>query len=108
MKTYIPSTSRFAGAAAAKAEQKKKGLYSNLPNYYLFCPFALDTLGTFGEEALQLLIELGGRLRNTTGDPREKAWFIKPIIVAIRRGNAASVLARILPTSRTIDQFYYF
>jgi hypothetical protein len=107
-KSYIPSTSRFAGAAAAKAEQKKKDLYSNLPNQYLFCPFAVETLGTFGEEALELVSELGRRLRNTTGDPREKTWLIQRISVAIQRGNAASVLATIPPTSRAIDDFYYF
>jgi hypothetical protein len=104
-KSYIPSTSRIAGAAAAKAEKKKKDLYSNLPNQYIFCPFAVETLGTFGDEALQLVSELGGRLRNTTGDAREKTWLIQRISVAIQRGNAASVLATISPTSRTIDDY---
>jgi hypothetical protein len=41
-KTYIPSAARFAGAATAKAEQKKD-LYSNLLNQYLFSPFAVET-----------------------------------------------------------------
>jgi hypothetical protein len=80
-------------------------LYSNLPNQYIFCPFAVETLGTFGDEALQLVSELGGRLRNTTGDAREKTWLIQRISVAIQRGNAASVLATISPTSRTIDDY---
>jgi hypothetical protein len=107
-KSYLPSTSRIAGAAAAKAEKKKKDLYSNLPNQYLFCPFAVETLGTFGEEALQLVNELGGRLRNATGDAREKTWLIQRISVAIQRGNAASVLATIPPTSKTIDDIFAF
>jgi hypothetical protein len=34
-----------------------------MPNQYLLCPFAVETLGTFGEEALQLVVsELGRRL----------------------------------------------
>jgi hypothetical protein len=91
---------------AGKAEKKKKDLYFNLPSQYLFCPFAVDTLGSFGEEVLQLVSELGGRLRSTTGDAREKAWLIQRISVAIQRGNAASVLGTIPPTYRTIDDFY--
>jgi hypothetical protein len=71
-----------------------------------FCPFAIETLGTFGEEALQQVNELRGRLRNTFGDAREKTWLIQRISVAIQRGNAASVLATIPPTSRAIDDFY--
>jgi hypothetical protein len=59
--------------AAVKAETKKKDLYSNLRKEYLFCYFAVETLGTFGEGALQLPVnELGGRLRITTGDARER------------------------------------
>jgi hypothetical protein len=49
----------------------------DLPNQYIFCPFAVETLGTFGEEALQLASELEGRLRSTTGDAREKTWLIR-------------------------------
>jgi hypothetical protein len=73
-KSYISSTSRIAGAAAEKGEKKKKDLYSNLPSQYIFCPFAIETLGTFGEEILQLVNEIGGRLRNTIqlGMPEKK------------------------------------
>jgi hypothetical protein len=95
------------GGRQSRAEEEEY-MYSNLPNQYLFCPFAVETLGTFGEEALQLVSELGRRLPNTTGHPREKTWLIQRISVAIQRGNAASVLATIPPTSRSIDDFYYF
>jgi hypothetical protein len=65
------------GLGLPKAEKKRKDLYSNLPSQCLFCPFAVETLGSFGEEALQLVKELKGRLRSTTGDAREKAWLIQ-------------------------------
>jgi hypothetical protein len=32
------------------------------------CPFAVETFGTLGEEALQPVSDLGGRLRSITGD----------------------------------------
>ncbi len=78
-------------------------MYSNLPNQYIFSPFAVETLRTFGEEALQLVSELGGRLRSTTGDARKKTWLIQRISIAIQRGNAGSVLAPIPLTSKNID-----
>jgi hypothetical protein len=105
-KNNLPSTSRTAGAAAEISEKKKKDLYSNLPSQYLFCPFAVETLGSFGEEALQLVRELGGLLRSTTGNAREKTWLIQRISVASQRGNSASVLGTIPPTYRTIDDLY--
>ncbi len=70
---------------------------------YLFCPFTVETLGTFGEEALQLVNEVGSRLRNTTGDAREKIWLIQRISIAIQRGNAACVIYTTPLTSKTID-----
>jgi hypothetical protein len=67
-----------------------------------FC-IRVETLGTFGEEALQLVNELGGRHLNTTGDAREKMWLIQRISVAIQWGNVARVLAATPLTSKTVD-----
>jgi hypothetical protein len=92
-KSNVSCTSRTPGAAAGKSETKKRDLYSELPSQYLFCPFAVETLGTFGEEALKLTRELGQRLRNTTGDSRETSWLTQRISLAIQRGNSASVLS---------------
>ncbi len=38
----VPITSCTAGAAAAKAEKKKRDLYALLPNQYQFVPFAVE------------------------------------------------------------------
>jgi hypothetical protein len=92
-KSYVSASCHTAGAAAAKAEKKKRDLYSQLPNQYLFCPFAVETLGTFGEEALQLVHELGGHIRAFSGDARETTWLIQRLSIAIQRGNAASILS---------------
>jgi hypothetical protein len=99
----------FIRSGAAKVEKKKKHLYAELPNQYLFCPFAVETLGSFGEEALELVRELGDRLCATTGDPRKTAWLFQRISVAIQRGNSASTLATIPSTSkiRPHDDVYF-
>jgi hypothetical protein len=85
-------TSR-TGAAAAKAEKKKRDLYSQLPNQYTLRPFVVETLGSFGYDVLQLLRQVGRRLRAESGDARKATWLTQRISVAIQRGNAASVLA---------------
>jgi hypothetical protein len=51
-------------------------------------------MGTFGEEALALVHDLGKRLRESSGDGRETTWLIQRISVAIQRGNAASICLR--------------
>ncbi len=53
----------------------------------------METLGSFGDDALQLVRQLSGRLRAESGDPREPTWLTQRISVTIQRGNAASVLA---------------
>ncbi len=62
-KSYVPSTAKNSGAAAAKAEKKKTDLYAQLPSLlsrlnsqllcrrpipsqYQFVPIAIETLGT--------------------------------------------------------------
>jgi hypothetical protein len=70
-KIYVTISSCPPKAAAAKAEKKKRDLFSQLPNEYLFCLFAVETLGTYGEEALRLVRELGGHIRGFSGDTRE-------------------------------------
>jgi hypothetical protein len=77
-KSYILLTSR-TGAAAAKAENKKRDLYSQLPNQYTLRPFVVETLGSLGYDVLQLLRQVGGRLRAESGDARKATWLTQRI-----------------------------
>ncbi len=58
-RSYVDSTSRSPGAAAERSEIRKRDLYSELPSQYMPCSFAVETMGTFGEEALKLVRDLG-------------------------------------------------
>jgi hypothetical protein len=78
-----------------------------LPTQYTLCPFAVETLGSFGDDALQLVRELGARLRQSSGDAREKTWLRKLFSVAIQRGNAASILATMPPTAKNFETIYH-
>ncbi len=82
-----------------KVETRKRDLYAELPSQYQFVPFAVETLRSFGDDALKLVHDLGGRLRSVSGDSREISLLIQRVSLAIQRVNAASVLATILRTS---------
>ena len=59
--SYLSSTSRNAGSAALRAENRKFKRYEGVSSLYLFCPFAVETFGPFGDEAQKLVKELGRR-----------------------------------------------
>jgi hypothetical protein len=48
----------WSRCSLGKADKKKWDLYSQLPNHYLFCPFAEEILGTLGEDALEFVRNL--------------------------------------------------
>ena len=99
-KSHLPSTSHTPGAAAAKAEKRKYEVYSDMPKHYIFCPFAVETLGPLGEDALKLVRELGRRIHAESGDSRSTSFLFQRISLAIQRGNAASVFGTIPPATR--------
>ena len=106
-RSYISATSRLAGSAALKAEVKKsKKYFKAVSSLYIFCPFAVETFGTFGEEALNLVKELGSRLQVSSGETRSTAFLTQRISIAIQRGNAASVFATI-PSSLNLYETFY-
>jgi hypothetical protein len=107
-KSYVQATSRAAGAAAERREILKRSKYRFLENNYIFCPFAVETLGTFGVEALNLVKDLGKRIREVTGEPRSRLFLTQRISIAIQRGNAIGILAS-LPqsSSEALHEIFY-
>ena len=103
--SYLPLTAKAAGAAAHSAELRKHSKYTKLPNSYTLCPFAVETLGPFGEEAISLVDELGRRLHLSTGEPRSRSFLIQRLSIDIQRGNTAAVLGTI-PISSNFDKIY--
>jgi hypothetical protein len=106
--SYVSSTSRHVPqkAASLQAEKKKFRKYQEALSRYLFVPFAVETLGPFGEEALGLVKDLGRRISDNTGEIRSKSFLTQRISIAIQRGNAASIFSTI-PTSSKLNEIYY-
>jgi hypothetical protein len=105
-KSYLSSSSQKSGAAAAAAESRKRTKYADTPSQFTFCPFAVETFGPFGDDAMNLVKELGRRLQSTSGETRASSFLIQRISLAIQRGNAASIFSTI-PSSAKLNEIYY-
>ena len=103
--SYLSSTSKSAGAAARSRELSKRRKYAHATDLYKFSPFGVETMGPFGEEALDLVNDLGKRLFGATKEPRSRSFLVQRISIAIQRGNAACVLATI-PFSSKLNEIY--
>ena len=100
--TFAPSnvalTAREAGLVASQAEKAKTQKYALLGSSHHFVPFAIETSGVFGPEAITFIRELGHRIRAETGEPCSLQFLMQRIAVAVQRGNAAAVRGTSPPT----------
>jgi hypothetical protein len=98
----------FLPAAALSAEKRKHKKYEGVANLYKFVPFAVETLGPFGEGALDLVKDLGRRLIESSGELRlrSRAYLTQRFSIAIQRDNAASIFAT-FPASNKLQEIYY-
>jgi len=86
--SYLSSTSTMAGGAARAAADRKIQKYTNLMGSYHFIPLAVETLGPVNFEGFRFLSDLGRRLTESTGDPREKSFLFQRLSITIQRYNA--------------------
>ena len=56
------------GLVANEAEKTRRGKYSCLTSTFCFVPVAVETMGALGEEAEELIYELGRRITEESGD----------------------------------------
>ena len=80
------------GAVAAQAERKKIAKYSSLDSSYQFIPVAVETCGSLGPKAHELVSELGCRVRRATLEENSHQYLVQRIAIAVQWGNTASVL----------------
>ena len=88
--TYLAATSVKAGSAAEILSAKKIEKYRALENRYVFFPVAAETMGLIDEGSLELLREIGRRLTEISGEPRESQFIFQRFSIILQRGNAAS------------------
>ena len=90
--SHLKSTRFKAGAAAETAEASKFAKYATLLPTHEVIPIAIETLGTWGQEAWEITADLGSRLASVTKEPRSTVFLRQRISIAIQRGNAMAVL----------------
>jgi hypothetical protein len=103
--SYVSSSSKSPGYAAKLGETIKKGKYKFLENNYIFVPVAMESTGVFGKDGLNLVLEIGRKLAEVTGERRSTSFLIQRLSLAVQRGNAASILGT-LPAGRELHEIF--
>ncbi len=105
--SYVEHSSKEAGYVATKAEGLKRSKYSAVIEQNIeFLAFAVETAGTFGNEALSFINAIGKRLCKATGEIRSRWFLIQRLGLAIQRGNAASLMGT-FPFSEKFSEVFY-
>ena len=81
-----------AGLVADQAASNKRRLYSELCQSHFFVPIAVESTGSFGQDAMRFFHELARRTRSETKDPLSYLKLCQKISVCIQRFNSISIL----------------
>ena len=81
-----------AGSAATAAESRKVAKYADIISGVDFVPVAIETSGVWGEQALDLIQDLGRRIAAVIHEPRSTMFLRQRLSVTVQRGNANCVL----------------
>ena len=93
--SHLNSSAVAARSAANAAEEGKRRKYSSLAGRFRFEPIAMETVGTYGGTTGRLIMEIGRRISEITGDRRETLWLEQRLGLAVQRGNAFSILTSV-------------
>jgi hypothetical protein len=86
--SYLSSSSQQTGGAAELAATRKEIKYSDLSQRYTFIPIAVETLGAINFTGMNFLSDIGHRLTELSGDPRETSYLFQRISVVVQRFNS--------------------
>ena len=101
--SHLQANSSSAGSAAATAESRKALKYAAIQPTTDFVPFAVETSGVWGEQAFDLVKELGRRIATASHDSRSTVFLRQRISMAVQRGNACCVLGTV-PMEQSVDE----
>jgi len=86
--SHISHTAKEAGAAANRASASKTAKYGALSVSHIFVPVAVETAGTWGQSAIELVQEIGKCITMITEDTREIMFLFQQLPIALQKGNA--------------------
>jgi len=91
--THIDATSAEAGSAANNAANSKTDKYVDLTAIHVFIPIAIETAGSWNQQAIDATEDIGRRISVITEEPLETIHLFQRISVAIQHGNAVSFMS---------------
>ena len=107
--SYLDKAVTGPGVVATDAEMRKRHKYSTVNDIaYIFQPIAIETLGAFGEAAMDFISDLGRKLKTVSQDTRAQMFLLQRLSVAMQRGNAACVLGTLADNDITAEFFVSF
>jgi hypothetical protein len=86
--SYLPSACGASGSVAELAADRKTQKYQTLLADYHFAPLAWESLGLPSKDASRLLIDLGRRTSELTGDDRATSFLFQRVSVLLVRFNS--------------------
>lgn len=105
--SHIQVSSKKARRIAEIASRNKHNKYSELKEQnYIFNAFAVEKLGCWSIEAIQLINKIGPMLNDISGDLRSHSYLVQRISIAIQRANATSIMGTI-PSTVELDEVFY-
>jgi hypothetical protein len=104
--SYVLDTANYSGAAAVKAEERKRRKYDFLLGRYHFVPVAVETSGVWGKEGLKFIRQIGQRISSLSGELKSTCFLLQRVSIAVQRGNVASILGTLPPGKELLEIFY--
>ena len=89
----------------AGGKQAKRTKYRHLDASHHFVLVAVEISGVLGSEALQLLRDLGHRLREAIGKQRSYQFLLQRVSVAVRGGNRVAVVGSLRDLDLGLEGF---
>src|SRR6218665_472326 len=86
----IHLTASTTGGAAEQAAERKRAKYANLPAAHDFTPLAIESLEPINITGMEFLQDLGQRMTEAIGDPRETTYLFQRLSICTQRANAVA------------------
>ena len=90
--SYARKAVEKGSGVAEIGEERKRRTYADLEGQFLIQPVAVETLGGIGADSMRFIGDLGRRISQITGEPRETIFLRQRLGILIQLGNAVSIL----------------
>jgi len=91
--THLHASAINVRAAATPSEGRLKAQkYADMTERFDFRPFAVETLGAFGNNALDMIASLVGYIHTQTGESGIRSRIFRRLSVAVQAGNARRIV----------------